>query len=465
MRRVFVVFLFSVLLCVLVILAMDPAIPPPPTPEQAAALAAAAEEFNRELWILLSFGTLVTVLRTYARVRAVGFRNLQPDDYLAWVGMTFYGIESGLAYSVGAYARGLANNGMTDAHRAALPVDSEEHRLRVIGSIIQLCGWSTYSTLLWSFKAAWLAFYIRLTEGLSRNYRIRIYIGFGLVAVTWLAVVLNIFLGCRPFRRYWQINPDPGNVCHPAIANNIVWLGYSLNVSTDMYLISIPLPMLWGSRLHKWKKAGLLFLFSGGLFVMVCATLRCYYIVTNPVEGAQLAGSWAVRETFVALVTTNLPLVFTLVKGWLSPLFGSINSMISSKLSSQKGSGGTPKPIRTFGAGRSWRGHGPPTANPITDFTANESEERIVGGIRMDDMNRTAAEGQGSDQGSANIQKSIEFNVVTEDRAQHTRGNSSTTDFGNIENQPWDRAARGEHSAYAEGPQHPLRRNPSTRHS
>jgi hypothetical protein len=58
---------------------------------------------------------------------------------------------------------GMANNGMTDAHRAALPVDSQEYHLRVVGSVIQLSGWSVYSVLLWSLKASWLVFYLRLT--------------------------------------------------------------------------------------------------------------------------------------------------------------------------------------------------------------------------------------------------------------------------------------------------------------
>lgn len=75
-----------------VLLAMNnPAIPPPPTPEQAAAMAAAAHEFNVEVWTLLSFGTLVTLLRTYARVKNVGFKKLQPDDYLVWIALVrFY---------------------------------------------------------------------------------------------------------------------------------------------------------------------------------------------------------------------------------------------------------------------------------------------------------------------------------------------------------------------------------------
>lgn len=52
---------------------------------------------------------------------------------------------------------------MSDAHREALLVDSEEHRLRVKGSMIHLGGWSVYSVSLWALKASWLAFYLRLT--------------------------------------------------------------------------------------------------------------------------------------------------------------------------------------------------------------------------------------------------------------------------------------------------------------
>ena len=38
-----------------------------------------------ELWTLYAFGVSFTILRTYARISAVGFRELQVDDYLIWV--------------------------------------------------------------------------------------------------------------------------------------------------------------------------------------------------------------------------------------------------------------------------------------------------------------------------------------------------------------------------------------------
>jgi hypothetical protein len=60
------------------------------TPEEAeaaaAAAAAAARSFNIELWTLYAVGICATGLRTYARVRAVGIKSFQADDYLVWVG-------------------------------------------------------------------------------------------------------------------------------------------------------------------------------------------------------------------------------------------------------------------------------------------------------------------------------------------------------------------------------------------
>ncbi|XXH01068.1 hypothetical protein Hte_007419 [Hypoxylon texense] len=403
----------------------------PADPAAAAAAMAAAQaamlQFTIEAWTLLAIGICVTILRTYARVKAVGFRRLQADDYLVWVGVTFYAVETSLAYSVGAVAQGLANNGMTDEQRATLSPDSAEYRTRVIGSKIQLAGWSSYSVLLWSLKASLLVFYMRLTAGLNRTYTIRIYVGFALLIASFMTILLNLFLGCRPFHKYWQIYPDPGNVCQPAVSNEVIWVYLSMNVITDLYLISIPVPMLWQSSLKPAKKIGLIILFSGGLFVVACAILRCALIVTDPVNGAQLAGSWAVRETFVAVVTTNLPMIFPLFKVWLGPILGSLLTTMRSqqKLTDKE----SRSDLRTFGGGgnskQSWRrrGGGPPTANPITNITFSESEERMVDEVKMQDLKGwtdTSTTGSGptlnGNGGNNNIRKHVEVEVVSEAR-------------------------------------------------
>jgi hypothetical protein len=74
-----------------------------------------------------------------------------------------------------------------------------------------------------------------------------------------------------------QSCPD---VCQPAVSAQVVWVYLAFNVITDVYLLSIPLPMLWKASLKPLKKMGLMVLFGGGILVIACATLRCVLIIT-----------------------------------------------------------------------------------------------------------------------------------------------------------------------------------------
>ncbi|TDZ28980.1 hypothetical protein C8035_v007300 [Colletotrichum spinosum] len=340
-------------------------------------------DFNTEAFTLLGVALCFIFLRTYARVSAVGVKHLQADDYLMLVVACTYSAETALAYSVGAYWRGLANNGMTDEQRMALDPNSEEFMLRVNGSKTQIAGWIIYSCLvLWPAKAAMCTFYLRLTEGLH-NYRKRIFAGFILIVATWFAVFFSIIFGCFPMHKNWQIYPDPGNYCQPAISKINILVTVVLNVLTDLYLLSIPIPMLWTSKLPMRKKLGLIFLFSGGLFVTMAGILRCYLIISDPINGAQQAGSWAVRETFVAVVTTNLPMVFPLMRKWLSPVFGTIASTIS-KTGTRNRYGNSkrselpaPGSIKLDDVAERKKGRAPFSQYPITEYTMTGSEEHL----------------------------------------------------------------------------------------
>uniref|UniRef100_A0A0D2Y0K4 Rhodopsin domain-containing protein n=1 Tax=Fusarium oxysporum (strain Fo5176) TaxID=660025 RepID=A0A0D2Y0K4_FUSOF len=206
---------------------------------------------------------------------------------------------------------------------------------------------------------------------------------------TFIATMIAIFAGCQPFHKYWQINPDPGNSCQAAISKPIVWVSFAANISTDIYLIAIPLPMLWGSSLKMIKKIASTIVLGAGIFVLVCATLKSVFVLVDPVNGAELAGAWGTREAFVAVMTTNLPILFPLFRVWLTPIFGSVLR------SSHKTSYQYPSGFQTIGGGgRSGKSNdpsrrGPPTANPISaNMSFNNSEERIVKAEahRMDDL-------------------------------------------------------------------------------
>ncbi|OQE84148.1 hypothetical protein PENNAL_c0027G12080 [Penicillium nalgiovense] len=269
--------------------------------------------FNTEAFTLLGVAIVVIGLRTTARWVMVGPKRFQADDYLMLVACVVYGLETGAAYMVGAWFMGLANNAMTDEERKNLSPDSEEYRLRVGGSKVQVAGWSLYTLLLWLLKTCMAIFYSRLTAGLV-NMRVRIHVAYVLIAITYIATVCSILFGCHPMEKNWQIHPNPGNYCQPAVSKIDIYVTVVLNVATDLYLISIPAPMLVKARLKWREKLELLILFSGGLFVMMAGILRCVLILTAGANGAQQAGSWACRETFVAVVIGNIPMIYPLVR-------------------------------------------------------------------------------------------------------------------------------------------------------
>ncbi|KAI9879363.1 MAG: hypothetical protein M1830_008751 [Pleopsidium flavum] len=270
-------------------------------------------DFITEAFTLLAVAIVIIGLRTYARATSAGIRNFEIDDYFMLVAAVVYSLETAAAYSVGAKFHGLANNSMTDEERTTLVPNSPEWNMRVGGSKIQIIGWSLYTLLLWILKLCMNVFYGRLTEGLD-GMQTRIKIGLVAIGVTYVTTILSILLGCRPLHKNWQINPDPGNYCQPAVSKIDLYVTVVLNVVTDLYLISIPLPLLWKARIPARRKYLLLVMFSGGIFVMMAGILRCVLILTAGANGAQQAGSWACRETFVAIIIGNIPMIYPLFR-------------------------------------------------------------------------------------------------------------------------------------------------------
>lgn len=120
---------------------------------------------------------------------------------------------------------------------------------------------------------------------------------------------------------------------------------------------------------------------------MMAGILRCVLILRDPVGGAQQAGSWAVRETFVAVIIGNIPMIYPFLRRnsrrFLdSAAFRSIslsqqtNSHAKDAGHSHRHQGGT------AGSGsRGLGGRGARSLYPLTDMggTFSDSAERIVG--------------------------------------------------------------------------------------
>ncbi|KAI3573673.1 hypothetical protein IWW34DRAFT_885649 [Fusarium oxysporum f. sp. albedinis] len=278
---------------------------------------------------------------------------------------------------------------MTDKERAALDPNSREHFNRVWGSKIQVIGWSFYAFILWALKLAsaqmhrvgpgrlWLTLISRHRSGLT-HLKTRVRAAYMLLAITYLAVAFKILLSCQPMHKFWQINPDPGTLCKPTNSPAYVLVVVIPNVLTDAYLLYIPLSLLWGVNISVRRRISLMLLFSGALFIITAGTIRAVVILTLGLEGAVSGSSWACRETFVAIVVTNLPIIQPLLR------MGSRMMGLKGLFSSQTNTAGESHQLRSSEPGRSRfgtsRGRERPPRHPLSapQATAWGSDEYIL---------------------------------------------------------------------------------------
>ncbi|OQE32233.1 hypothetical protein PENSTE_c001G10386 [Penicillium steckii] len=268
---------------------------------------------NVEAWVLLSLALFTIIVRVFVRWKLVGPSNFQLDDYLMPLAGIVFILETVAAYLVGAKYGGLTNSYMTDEQRKNLDSSTKEWANREAGAKIQIIGWSLYVAILWLVKYSLAVFYSRLTTGLQ-SLPTRVRVAYGILGVTWIATQLSLLLSCQPFHAFWQIYPNPGAFCQPTNSPVYVFVVVILNIVTDLYLLSIPLPLLWTVNISLKRKIPLMALFSGAAFVITASIIRGVTIVSSGPDGASAGSKWACRETFVSIVVSNLPIIQPLLR-------------------------------------------------------------------------------------------------------------------------------------------------------
>jgi hypothetical protein len=84
------------------------------------------------------------------------------------------------------------------------------------------------------------------------------------------------------------------------------------NISSDLIIISIPMPLLFKVRLPKKNKIILGVIFCIGTFTIVAAALNKYYSFTHPFGNEWTI--WYLRESYTAILCANLPLTYPLIQ-------------------------------------------------------------------------------------------------------------------------------------------------------
>lgn len=72
---------------------------------------------------------------------------------------------------------------------------------------------------------------------------LKVKIGFVFVISTFLGTFGTILLKCQPISLNWQIYPNPGNTCQPAVSKVQAYTLITTNLATDVYIMLIPMPV------------------------------------------------------------------------------------------------------------------------------------------------------------------------------------------------------------------------------
>lgn len=116
---------------------------------------------------------------------------------------------------------------------------------------------------IYTLKACLLFMYQRITQGTPQQRLVK-YLAI-YVAVGWVATEIAFFTSCRPFNGYWAV-PPPNPEC--TTLRRYAYVQAAFNLTSDVCMILIPVPMVLRLRLPLKQKIILAGVFSMGTFVV-----------------------------------------------------------------------------------------------------------------------------------------------------------------------------------------------------
>ncbi|KAH7123537.1 hypothetical protein B0J11DRAFT_314168 [Dendryphion nanum] len=272
------------------------------------------------LWYSLCW--LVVIVRLWSRRLHLGsWKALQLDDYLILLAMATDTVVMAVMHEIVLTSSNLIAPGEDVSQFSAQDIAN-----RVKGSKMVLVVEQMQIVTIWLVKACLLLMYRRMTLLLPQHKVVivtAVYVALGFVIME----ILYLGVWCRPFSQYWAVPP---NSIQCSAATNHLITNAVLNISSDLIIIAIPMPLLFKVKLPMKTKAVLLFIFMIGMFTIIAAALNKYYSFRNPF-GLEWT-IWYLRESYTAILCANLPLTYPLIqklfrlKNWSSNSYGASNN-------------------------------------------------------------------------------------------------------------------------------------------
>ncbi|KAF7596830.1 hypothetical protein BBP40_012430 [Aspergillus hancockii] len=277
-------------------------------------------QFQVESWIWYGFSILVIILRFISRLQLVkSVKSLQAEDFLMLLVLCFY---TGLVVTLNRIEHAQTNLMKPGETEDLTPENIKD---RVYGSKLVLVTEQCMLATIWGCKGCLLLLYARLTEGIKQQLAVKILAAY-VVGSYILLEILYFGVWCRPFKNYWAV-PTPNGMSSRIPEDCLSDWGFSVqcstathhlimtmvfNVSSDIFMMGIPLPLLISASLPLRSKITLVGVFSMGTFIILCATLSKVSSFKDPFSPQWLF--WYVREASTAVCVANIPNCWSLVR-------------------------------------------------------------------------------------------------------------------------------------------------------
>lgn len=246
----------------------------------------------------------VVIVRLLSRrLHRGSWKRLQLDDYLCLVAMATDTVLIACMQLISTTSSNLIPPG-DDVSQYS----QQEIKDRIFGSKLVLVVEQMQICTIWLTKACLLTMYFRMTNVLPQHKVVIAtcyYVGITFVVME----VLYLGVWCRPFNQYWAV-PPASRQC--SAATNHLITNAVFNISSDLIIICIPMPLLFKVRLPRKNKLILFAIFIIGAFTIVAAALNKYYSFTHPFGSEWTI--WYLRESYTAILCANLPLTYPLIQ-------------------------------------------------------------------------------------------------------------------------------------------------------
>ncbi|RFU23570.1 hypothetical protein B7463_g12768, partial [Scytalidium lignicola] len=192
--------------------------------------------------ILYVLGTVTIAMRIY--VRGFTMRAFGLDDWAMTAMLVFNSCQQALLYYFLQFGGGLHITQVMTEHPEWLPL--------LLKGLLAEEFW--YIWMQFSVKMCFLLFYFRLSK--ASQFRMALWGVIGFHIATTVVIWLLYGLQCRPLAAFYDPASYPGVKC---LSTDVTYfVPYSLNMTTDLLILFLPLPVVWNLKMTLKRRLAVL---------------------------------------------------------------------------------------------------------------------------------------------------------------------------------------------------------------